>query len=586
METTPTARRVVALARPYLAPLVLASAVVTLEAGVSLLVPRIAGVAVDTVIDGVDAARSLARLDLVVLILVGLFAVRGFLGFAQSYLVRATGARFLRDLRERVYGHLIRLAPDFYEERRVGELLSRISSDLGRVQGTLTYQIPIGIRASLTFAGTLAILFTMHARLTLVALLIVPPVTIFSRLYGKRLQRVARRVQDSLADTSAAAEETLSGIAAVQANAGEEVERGRYRAGLERLLGLRLESARLTSVFYGLISFVGFTAFALILWYGGRLILRDELSPGELTAFLLYAFVIAGSVESLGSLYAGLRELRGASHRVFEILDTRPTIADAPGARDLERAKGAVTVRDVSFRYPAQEPGRFALEDLTLEIAPGEVVALVGPSGAGKSTLFSLLLRFRDPTAGRIALDGSDLRELTLASLRGAIALVPQEIFLFGGTVADNIRFGRPAAGDAEVREAARAAGADEFVHDLPRGYDTIVGERGVKLSAGQRQRIAIARAFLRRPALLLLDEATSALDADSEARVQTALPALMSGRTTLIIAHRLATARRADRILVLDRGRVLASGSHEDLLESSPLYRRYWELQAGPGGP
>jgi ABC-type multidrug transport system fused ATPase/permease subunit len=304
------------------------------------------------------------------------------------------------------------------------------------------------------------------------------------------------------------------------------------------------------------------------------------LSAGELTSFLLYSFSIASSVGTLGSLYAGYKELKGAGARVFEILDTEPAITDPPDPVPLGRPAGRVTFDHVSFSYPSGE-GRLALADVELTVAPGETVALVGPSGAGKTTLLSLLLRFHDPTAGAVLLDGHDLRKLRLEEVRRAVGLVPQDIFLFSDTVEANIRYGCPGATAEQVRSAAVAAGADGFIRELPKGYDEVVGERGVRLSAGQRQRLAIARAFLRDPAILLLDEATSALDAESEEVIQRALGELMAGRTTLVIAHRLATARRARQIFVLDAGRVVARGSHDELFAASDLYRRYWELQS-----
>src|SRR5262249_32546831 len=456
----------------------------------------------------------------------------------------------------------------------------RLGSDLTVVQHAITRQVPAGLQAAVSFVGTLIVLLVLHTRLTLVTLAVVPPVILLAVWYGNRLQKLATQVQDALAATQASSEEALAGIRTVQSFVREGHENERYRKGLEDLLRLELRNARIVGAFIGLIQFAAFSAFAGVLWYGGVLIQHEELTPGELTSFLLYSFSIASSVGTLGSLYAGYSELKGASARVFELLDTIPTIEDPPTPVSLGRPVGRVTFEQVRFSYPTAE-GRLALEDLDLVIEPGEVVALVGPSGSGKTTVFSLLLRFYDPTTGRVLVDGVDLRSLSLADLRRAVGIVPQDIFLFSDTVEENIRYGSPGATPEQVCRAAEAAGADRFIGELPKGYKEVVGERGVKLSVGQRQRIAIARAFLKDPAILLLDEATSALDAESEEVIRNALGELMAGRTTLVIAHRLSTARRANRILVLDGGRIVGSGTHNELYAANDLYRRYWELQS-----
>lgn len=568
-------RRLFGLARPYLQPLLWGTVLLLAGSGVFLLVPMRAGQFVDSALE----SSSVQELQQVVIWLIGLFAVLGLLGYFQAWFLGTAGARLLRDLRRRLFDHLVGLSIDFFDRRRVGELLSRMNSDLTVVQTALTEQIPAGLQAAARFVGVLAILLVMQTRLTVVALLVVPPVVLFAMVFGRRLERVAVEERDAVAETSAWAEEALAGVRTVQAFSAEEQARGRYGERLADLLGIQFRNVRLYGAFSGLITFFGFTAFALVLGYGGNLMLGGEMTAGQLTSFLLYTFAIATSVGQLGSLYAGYRRLRGSSERVFQLLDERSAIVDSASPVRLAEDAAALSLRSVGFRYEgAEEP---ALADVSLEVEPGELAALVGPSGSGKSTLFALLLRFYEAQEREILLDGRPLRDVALADLRRRMALVPQDIFLFSGSVAENIRLARPDAGDDDVRAAAEAAGAASFIERLDEGFETEVGERGVRLSAGQRQRVAIARAFLRDPQILLLDEATSSLDPDSEATVQRAIEQLLEGRTTIVIAHRLATARRAGRIHVLDQGRLVAAGSHEELYAANELYRRYWLLQS-----
>ena len=568
-------RRLVGLARPYARPLGAGTVLLLAGTGVFVLVPKQVGDLVDTAIQ----ADLQERLGQIVATLIGLCAILGVVTYFQTWFLGSAGARLLRDLRGRLFHHLVGLSVDFYDRRRVGELLSRMASDLTVVQNALTEQIPSGLQAAVRFLAVLVILLILHTRLTVVALLVVPPVVLFAIFYGRRLERVAQEERDAVAETSAWAEEALAGIRTVQAFSAEGQARGRYRLRLADLLGVQLHNVRLYGAFSGLMTFFGFTAFALVLGYGGSLMLEGSLSPGRLASFLLYTFSIGTSVGQLGALYAGYKRLRGSSARVFELLDEQSAIVDAPAPVKLAAAPGGLSVRSVGFRYEGSEQP--ALTDVSLDIAPGELAALVGPSGSGKSTLFGLLLRFYEAQQGEILIDGTRLRDVALGDLRRRMALVPQDIFLFSGSVAENIRLARPDAEDGEVLAAAEAAGAASFIEQLDDGFETEVGERGVRLSAGQRQRIAIARAFLRDPQILLLDEATSALDPDSEATVQRAIENLLEGRTTIVIAHRLATARRARRIHVLDQGRLVAAGSHEELYETNELYRRYWLLQS-----
>lgn len=568
------ARRLFGLARGHMRGLVLATAMMLIAGAIGLATPQVAGRVVDAALVDGDAHR----LNRIVVALLVLFAALGVVAFFEHWLIRRTGARLLLDLRTRLFDHLLTLSPGFYATRPTGELLSRLGTDLTLVQSALTRQIPGGIQALLRFAGTLVILLVLQTRLTLVALIVVPPVVLVAMYYGRRLEKLARQERDATADAGARSEETLSGIRTVQAFQQESLESGAYFAHLSELLGIQFRNARIEGAFGGLVQFSAFSAFAVVLWYGGRLMLDDRLTPGELTSFLLYTFSIAVSVGTLGALYAALRELRGASARIFELLDTRPSIPD--GTVALATCDGRIDVENLAFAYETAR-GRPALRDLSFSISAGETIGLVGPSGSGKSTLFNLLLRFHDPDTGSLRIDGHELRELRIADLRRQIAIVPQEIFLHSGSIEDNLRFGRPGATRAELEDAAARAGAMEFIDQLPDGLATKVGQRGTRLSGGQRQRLAIARAFLRDPRILLLDEATSALDPDSERIVTSALDELMRDRTTLVIAHRLATARRADRILVLEDGQVVGSGTHDQLFSTNDLYARYWTLQS-----
>ena len=576
----PSMRRLIGLIRPVLPAIVAATVLLGALAAISLAVPRLAGGVVDAALEH----KSVGRLNTVVVVLIGLFAVRGVLVYAHTYLLRAAGSRLLVALRTRLFDHLIALGPRFYDRHRVGELLGRLYSDLEQAESTVTGTIPEGVRATLVLIGTLIIVLVMNAELSVVAFVCLLPLPVIAVVFGRRLQRIATQTQDAIAASSTIAQESFAGVATVHAYAQQARETQRYTTALSVLLGTQLRHAGLLGKFYGLLSFAGFSAFAVVLWYGGRLVVRTELSPGQLTAFLLYMFAIAGSSASLGRLYAGLRSLKGATTRVFELLDTRPSIRDRSNASPIVDPVAQLAFRNVSYRYPntdSSKAGVWALQAFDLEIAAGETVALVGPSGAGKSTLLSLVMRFDDPTEGEILLDGRTLPSITLASLRAQIAVVPQDIFLFGASIVDNIRFGRPGATDDDIREAATLAGAIEFIDRLPGGLDEIVGERGVTLSAGQRQRIAIARAFVRDPKILLLDEATSALDAEADSVVQRAVETLRTSRTTVVIAHRLATAMSADRIVVLDAGTIVATGDHAYLLRHCALYRRYFQLQS-----
>lgn len=572
-------RRLYGLARPHLAPLLGATALLLIISLAGLAVPKLAGEVVDAALDEADGAA----LWTVVGWLVALFAVLGTFAYLEGVLLGLAGARLLRDLRTQLFAHLIDLSAGFIERRRVGELLSRLGSDLMVVESSITQSIPYGIQALLRFVGTLVVLLVLQPRLTLVTLLVVPPVVLVAMFVGRRIERIAKEERDEAAKTAALAEEVFSGIRTVHASGASGRMKARLDGILETLMGLQVRGVHYRSAFGGAVSFAGFTAFALVLGYGGQLMLDGRLRPGELTAFLLYTFSIAMSVGQLGGLFTSYRQLQGSCARVFEILDEKNDVEDPAertgGCAPFAPEHGRVDVEGLTFQYEGTSAP--ALDGLELRVEPGSTVALVGPSGSGKSTLFALLLRHFPAPPGSLSIDGRAIDEVSLEDLRRAVGVVSQEVFLMSGTVAENLRFGAPDAAEDELWAALEAAAAAGFVRELEKGLETEIGERGVRLSGGQRQRLAIARAFLEDPRVLLLDEATSALDPDAEAEVQRALHELFEGRTTLVIAHRLATARRADVIHVLDGGRIRASGTHAELVEASELYRRYWTLQS-----
>ncbi len=576
------ARRLLALSRPHLWRLALAGLCLLVSSASFLAIPYV----IRPLIDSVFVHHDAAALDRVTLTLVGVVVVTAAFGYGRGYLLAYTGTRIVSDLRVRLYTHLQGLSLSFYDERRTGEIMSRVTADTTLVQTVITNNLLSLVQQVFTLAVVVVIVLVTDWRLALLALAVAPLLVVMGLLVGRRTRALSKQAQEQLAEASTVLEETLSTTRVVKAFGRERYELERYAGAVGRSFSITVSAARLRALFEAVMTTAGFAAVAVVLWFGGHEVLAHRLTPGGLISFLFYLMLLIGPLQSLASLYNEFQQALGGAARIFELLDTRPAIVDAPGAYALPAVRGHLEVRGLSFAYGADgRMGAVVLDEINVTAAPGQVVALVGPSGAGKTTLVSLLPRFYDLTAGRITIDGHDITGVTQESLRAVMAIVPQEPTLFGGTVRENIAYGRAGATGDEVELAARAANAHAFIAALPDGYDAIVGERGVKLSGGQRQRIAIARAILKDPRLLILDEATSALDNHSEALVQEALERLMAGRTTIVIAHRLTTVERADKIVVLDRGRVVEEGTHADLLARGGLYQRlYTRDLAGVG--
>jgi ATP-binding cassette subfamily B protein len=567
---------------PYRRQFILAGIALLFAAGATLAIPAAFKQMIDLGFGSAAGPQGIRHIDSAFLALFGVAAVLGVATAARFYMVSWLGERVTADIRSAVYRHVVHQSPEFFETTQTGEVLSRLTTDTTLIQTVVGTSISLALRNTLLFLGGLVMLFVTSAKLTAIILGLLVAVIVPIVLFGRRVRKLSRDSQDRIADASALAGEILNAMPTVQAYTHEGIEAERFGASVEGAFGAAMQRIRARSLLTMIAIVLVFGTIVFVLWLGAHAVLKGDMTTGDLGQFILYASIVAGSIGALSEVMGEAQRAAGATERLLELLAARSDIRNPAHPRPLPARSSngaALALQDVTFAYPSRQDTA-ALSHVTLSIRPGETVAVVGPSGAGKTTLFQLLLRYYDPQAGAITLDGVDIRDLDLHTLRGAIGIVPQDTIIFSADAMENIRYGRPEASDEEVIAVARMAAAHEFIERLPQGYRSFLGERGVRLSGGQRQRIAIARALLKNPPLLLLDEATSALDAESERLVQGALEAAMVGRTTVIIAHRLATVQRADRIVVMEDGRVVETGTHASLVAMGGIYANLAALQ------
>lgn len=566
-------RRLLQYMRPYLKELILAVICIVIAAGCNLYLPWI----IKDMIDKVLTNKDMMMLNMICIGIVVVFLVRGVFFFGQSYLVSYIGQKVIIDVREVMFRKFQRMPMAYFDRHQTGETMSFITNDVAAIQSALVDQLIEMVTEGSILIGSIVMMLYLDWKLTLLTLVVIPVVGQAMKIFGRKIKRNGTVIQERMADITSLLQESISSIRVVKSFVREKYEIERFTKQNQLNFQAAMKNVQLNSMLTPTVEFLAAISVTFIVWFGGYEVLNDEMTAGALVAFLTYAVNLANPVKRLSRVYGNLQRAMAAVDRVFAVIDLKETITDRPDAKALPETKGEVSISNVTFEYKKGVP---ALSDISLEVKPGQMIAFVGPSGAGKSTIANLIPRFYEVTSGKIAIDGHDIRDVTLASLREQIGIVPQETMLFSTTVRENIRYGRLDATDEEVEAAAKAANADSFIKELPQGYDTPIGERGLNLSGGQRQRMAIARAILKNPRILILDEATSALDTESEKIVQAALDKLMIGRTSFVIAHRLSTIFNADQIYVIDNGHVKEHGTHEELLRHNGLYSHLYNIQ------